>query len=205
MSPRTSARRRWAAALLAPVLAYGLVACGGDADPEPARKPSGTSSLPAPMPDITLEGFDGGEPVNLSEIDTPTVVNLWASWCGPCREEMPVLEEFSQKYAGRIDVLGVDYQDPQQGRAKELVAETGVTYPLVQDLDGALDRLDPFPYVAGLPFMAFVDGEGRMVGRKFVAVDDLAELEELVGEHLPLDAEPAAEPDAEPDEEETDG
>ena len=194
MSARTPARRRpsRSVALLVPALALALTACSGDGehgDPRTDRERG--SSLPAAMPDITLDGFDGGEPVNLSEIDSPTVVNLWASWCAPCRDEMPVLEEFAQKYAGRVDVLGVDYQDPQYGKAKQLVADTGVTYPLVRDLDGDLDRLDPFPYVAGLPFMAFVDAEGRMVGRQFVAVDDLAELEEIVAEHLPLDEEDA--------------
>lgn len=198
MSARTPGGRRShrrAGLLLATALALTLTACTEDPTSNDAAPRSGSAtsgSLPAPMPDITLEGFDGADPVNLSEIDTPTVVNLWASWCAPCRDEMPVLQEFSQKYAGRVDVLGVDYQDPQYGKAKKLVADTGVTYPLVRDVDGELDRLDPFPYVAGLPFMAFVDAEGRMVGRQFVAVDDLAELEEIVGEHLPLDEQGGA-------------
>ena len=192
MSARTPARRRLvrSAALLVPALALALTACTGDDESgDPRADRSRGSSLPAAMPDITLEGFDGAESVNLSEIDSPTVVNLWASWCAPCRDEMPVLEEFSKKYAGRVDVLGVDYQDPQYGKAKKLVADTGVTYPLVRDEDGELDRLAPVPYGAGVPFMAFVDAEGRMGGKQFVAVDDLAELEEIVGKHLPLDDE----------------
>lgn len=179
MSARTSLRRRVAAVLAASGLVLSLAACSGDGETGPA-------ALPAPLPEITLAGFDGAPDVELAELEGPAVINLWASWCTPCRDEMPVLEEFSQKYAEEVAVLGVDFQDPQYGAAKELVAETGVTYPLVRDVDGELDRLDPFPHVRGLPFMAFVDADGQVVGQEFVIVDDLAELEALVDEHLGL-------------------
>lgn len=152
------------------------------------RGSMGGGALPAAMPAVTLEGFDGAPDVDLSTLERPTLVNLWSTSCAPCRDEMPVLEEFSQKYAGQVDVLGVNYQDVVYGGARKLVAETGVTYPLVRDVDGDLDRAAPFPHVGFLPFMAFVDADGQMVGREFVVVDDLTELEELVGKYLDLPA-----------------
>ena len=107
------------AVALATVLALSLGACSAD---EPER--------PTTMPDVTLAGFDGGEAVDLGELRGPALVNLWASWCGPCREEMPLLEEFHQQHGDEVSVLGIDYQDAQPVKAAELVAQTGVTYPL---------------------------------------------------------------------------
>lgn len=167
-------------AVLAALLA--LAGCASDADSGAVAEPE--TSLPAPLPTVQLEAFDGGEPVQLADQRGPLVVNLWASWCGPCRTELPILQEFSREYADRVDVLGIDFQDPQTEKAKEMIAEAGVTYPLLSDPDGALDRLAPFPHLRGLPFWAFVDAEGQVVAWEFIAVDDLAELEALVAEHL---------------------
>ncbi|GGD13053.1 TlpA family protein disulfide reductase [Nocardioides daphniae] len=180
---RTSRRTpllRAAAVVTAAVLA--LAGCTSD-DP---GSPQGPAALPAPMPELTLPGFAGAPSVDLGAIDTPTVVSLWASWCNPCRKEMPLIEEFSQKYEGRVDVLGVNYQDAQSKAAEEFVEETGATYPMVVDLKGELDGLDPVPRVPGLPFLAFVDADGELVGVEMQLFDDLAEFEELVGRHLDL-------------------
>ncbi|WP_110241148.1 TlpA family protein disulfide reductase [Nocardioides gilvus] len=151
-------------------------------------------TLPAPMPELTLAGFADQPERNLAEIDSPTLISLWASWCKPCRDEMPILEEFHQKYQGRVDVLGIDFQDPRSKAAEELVASTGVTYPLVSDFDGDIDGRKPFPRVGGLPLLAFVDAEGQLVAVEYVLFDELAELEEVAGKHLDLD--PTADEDA---------
>ncbi|QCX28820.1 TlpA family protein disulfide reductase [Nocardioides jishulii] len=180
-TPRLRARM---VALVAVLTALTLTGCTpGGVDGE-----STSSSLPAPMPDLTLPGFAGQPSVDLADLDSPTVVSLWASWCTPCRKEMPILEEFSKKYEGRVDVLGVDYQDAQSKKAEKFVAEVGATYPMVVDLDGELDGRDPMPRVPGLPFLAFVDADGDLVGVEMQLFDDLAELEEIVERHLDLEA-----------------
>jgi len=175
-----SARRGGALAVLLLVLAL-LTGCTEDAGD--TRRAAATS-LPAPLPAVALDSFDGGEPLDLSTLKGPALVNLWAQWCGPCREEMPILQEFSEKYAGRVDVVGIDFQDPQSQKARDLVEETGVTYPLYVDPDGDLDRAAPFPHLRGLPFLAFVDAEGQVVAQQFVEIRDLEHLEELVETHL---------------------
>ncbi|WP_104108201.1 TlpA disulfide reductase family protein [Nocardioides sp. 616] len=170
-------RRALVLLLLAAVVLTGCR--GGDSDAKP-----GAVALPAPLPSVELASFTGGEPVDLATLRGPMVVNLWASWCGPCRQEMPVLEKFAAAYDGRVEVLGVDYQDPQVDEARTLVRQTGVTYRLLSDPDGELDRLGPFPHLRGLPFLAFVDAEGQVVAWEFAVIEDVAELEALVHKHL---------------------
>lgn len=177
----TRVRRTAAAVFAATVLVGGLAACTDDADREPAS-PSATT---APMPDLELPLLSGAGSRNLAEVDRPTLVNVWATWCGPCRAEMPVIEEFAQAHAGVVDVLGINFQDPQTDAAKKFVAETGVTYPSVRDADGKIDGLKPFPRLIGLPFMAVVDADGRLVGSEFSIATDVSDLEELVERHLP--------------------
>lgn len=171
------------AALAAPaVAALLLTGCSGGGDQEDAR------ALPAPLPELTLDAFGSdSEPLALADVRGPAVINLWASWCGPCREEMPVLEEFHQANE-EVDVIGIDFQDSQTDKAERLVERTGVTYPLYEDHAGELDGLAPFPAVRGLPFLAFVDDAGQVVHQEFVIIDDVAELEALAQEHLGVGA-----------------
>lgn len=167
------------ALLLVVLLALVAAGCSGDADGG-----SAADSLPAPLPSVQLEPLGGGEPVDLADQRGPMVINLWATWCPPCRDELPIFQEFSEKHAGRVEVLGIDYQDAQVSEAVQLAEESGVTYPLLSDLKGQLNRKSPFPSMRGLPFVAFVDAEGQVVAWEFVVIDDLAELEALVDEHL---------------------
>ena len=113
------------------------------------------------------------------------VVNFWASWCVPCREEMPALEQVSKGYAeaGRpVTVIGVDASDDRSAAARFL-ADVGVTYPTVYDRQGLRGGVAASWSVTALPQTWFVarDGSkaGRIAGR--VEVDDLrARVDELL-------------------------
>ena len=136
------------------------------------------------LPDITLAGFDGGEDVDLAEFSGPAVISVWASWCGPCREEMPILEEFHAAYGDRVELLGIDFQDLQTEKARALVERTGVTYRLVSDEGGEISGKGAFPVLRGLPFIAFVDEEGTVTHVGAVVIDSTDQLVALVEKHL---------------------
>lgn len=136
------------------------------------------------LPSLTLPCFGGGPDVDLSGLRGPLVVSLWASWCTPCRAEMPVLEAFDRQYGDRVSLLGIDYQDVQTSAAMELISDTGAKYPMLADPQGNLDGASPFPPLRGLPFLALVDESGEVVHQEFVVIDSEQQLVDLVNEYL---------------------
>lgn len=176
MTHRPSRRASLAALLLlVPVAA----ACAGS-DDAPGDDAPPSRALPA----VTLESLDGGAPVDLSTLRGPLVINLWAAWCGPCRTELPIYARFARRYAGRVDVLGIDWNDPQRDAAIELARTSGVAYPLLADPDSEIDGEGPFPAIRGLPAMAFVDEQGEVTHFEYGEITSVAELVGLVDEHL---------------------
>ncbi len=141
----------------------------------------GSASQPAPEPDrlpaVSLAPLDGGDEVDLTTLRGPMVINLWASWCAPCREELPKYQAFAEKYAGRVDVLGIDFQETRPDAARELARETGVDYPLLSDPDGKLRAI-------GLPKLILLDAEGAVTHEEYVEITTVEQLEELVDTHL---------------------
>jgi thiol-disulfide isomerase/thioredoxin len=138
------------------------------------------------LPSLTLPCLGGGSDVDLASLQGPVIVNLWASNCGPCRKELPALQEFSEKYGDQVPVIGVDYQDRQPKAALQLARKSGVTYPLLADPGGDLNANDPIPVIRGIPVFLFVDADGEVA---FVpgGIDSVDELVGLVDEHLGID------------------
>ena len=129
------------------------------------------------LPDVTLQPLGSGEPVELASLRGPLVINLWASWCAPCRDELPEYQAFSKKYAGQVDVLGVDWQETRADAARRLARQSGVTYPLVTDPDGRLRS-------QALPKLILLDEDGRVAFERYVKIASVAQLEKLVEKHL---------------------
>lgn len=115
-----------------------------------------------PAPTFALERLNGAGTLRLSSLRGKAVVlNFWASWCGPCKSEAPLLEQLWQEYRGRgVVFVGVDSNDAA-GDARRFLAAHGITYPVVSDKNGlvAANRYD----VADLPVTYFVNRRGRLV------------------------------------------
>lgn len=141
--------------------------------------PATTAPATGQLPDVSLPCLGGGRPVSLAKLRGPLVINLFAQWCHPCRQEMPFYQAFSRKHAGRIGVLGVDWQDFQPALALKLAEQTGVTYPLVADQSQAVRAIGQV-----LPQIILLDGQGRVVHQEAVAVTSEQQLERLVGKYL---------------------
>lgn len=121
------------------------------------RRPSPREHFLAP--DFTLPTLDGGE-VTLSSLRGEVVIiNLWTSWCPPCREEMPAIEQVYRQYQDKgLEVLAVNstFQDDERAAAA-FVQELGLTFPVLLDRDGAVSRRYQ---LQALPTTFFVDRQG---------------------------------------------
>lgn len=148
---------------------------------EPCDPGTGEDGVDGGLPDLTLPCLGGGEPVDLDELRGPLVINLFAQWCGPCREELPFYQRLHEEAAGKVDVLGIDYLDTQPGSALALASETGVTYPLLADPDGLLR---PALRIRGLPGLVLVDRGGRTTHVEFLVIRSYEQLTDLVEQHL---------------------
>ncbi len=114
------------------------------------------------MPRVTVHCLGGGRSVDVAGLRGPMIVNLWASTCGPCREEMPALAAYA-RHQSAVHVLGIDLLDLQPEAALQLARDSKVGYPLVADPAGNLVGREPIPRQAGLPFTVFLDASGRVV------------------------------------------
>jgi thiol-disulfide isomerase/thioredoxin len=102
------------------------------------------------LPDQTLPCLGGGMPVDLATLRGPVILNLWQFQCTHCREEMPALEQFHQKWGAQYPVIGIDSQDAIPKLALQTAIAYGATYPLVADPGGDLQgtslRLHGYPW-----------------------------------------------------------
>jgi thiol-disulfide isomerase/thioredoxin len=134
------------------------------------------------LPDVTLPCLGGGPDVALSSLRGPLVVSFWASYCTPCRTELPIYQEFHERYGDRVPVLGVDFNDLQLEQALALIKRTGATFPLLADPNS--DVTGAGLRVTALPTVAFVDEDGRVTSYFPKRITSLGQLEDLVEEHL---------------------
>lgn len=127
------------------------------ASPDAARErplPTG----PYELPEFTPADFQAA----LGDLrGVPVLVNIWGSWCGPCRDEAPLLASAHERYGDRVRFLGVDILD-QRASARAFIREYGWTYPSVFDPGAAIrDGLG----ILGQPATLFFDAEGALVSR----------------------------------------
>lgn len=106
----------------------------------------------------------------LAESDKPAVVNIWASWCGPCRSEAPLLTAAHAAYGDEIDFIGVDVQD-NQADAKNFIAEFGLDFTHYFDRERSVPE---FYGGFGTPITFFFDDTGTLVDTHLGVIDERA-------------------------------
>lgn len=137
------------------------------ATPQPAADGAsasdGESGLPATLPDFTLGDLTGTPRSIRSWPGKSMIVNFWATWCAPCRREIPLLRELQKQHGGEgFQVVGVAV-DIREDVAK-FVQEIGIDYPVLVGEQDGLDAVNMFGQGSiGFPFTVFTDNQGRIV------------------------------------------
>lgn len=141
----------------------------------------GATRTGTPLPAIELTCFADGTPVAVDAIRGPAVINFWASWCEPCRDELPALQRLADRTDGQLHLVGVNTWDDRD-RALSVAEDLGLSFPSLVDRDRALllgvERV-------GLPLTLFVDDRGTIRHTYEGTVDD-ATLADLVQRELGL-------------------
>jgi len=146
-----------AAGTLIASLAWGLLH---------ATQQQPSSLVGSQVPDLTIRSLDGDE-VSLRALrGTPLVINFWASWCVPCRQEAPVLAAAAQRTAGKAQFVGVDIQDTDSA-ARAYEAEVKSPYPVGPAVHGSYRDFG----VTAPPETVFVDRHGTIQSRIIGPVD----------------------------------
>jgi len=115
---------------------------------------------PDPAPDFKLTGLDG-KPVTLADSHGKVILlNFWATWCGPCRAEIPDLVELQNKYKDRLQILGLVVDDDDQDAIKDFTEKFGINYPVAIATN---DIRLLYGGIAALPTSFVLDAEGRIV------------------------------------------
>jgi cytochrome c biogenesis protein CcmG/thiol:disulfide interchange protein DsbE len=152
-------------------IATDLESCPAQPD-----QPAAASDLPA-----TVFDCFGGGTLDLSRAPgVPTVVNLWASWCAPCREELPLVQQLADAADGRVRVLGVASLDGVR-QAGSFADDAGVTFPSAFDADGEVMAALG---INNLPYTLFLAADGSLVYLQIGGVHSLEEFTTLVADHL---------------------
>jgi len=159
-APRASLPLRWyVASALAPIVllaAWGLLLLLNPGS-------TGIARIGQPAPDFVLADLDG-RPLLLDDLrGRPVIVNFWASWCGPCVEEFPLLAEAQRTHRGeRLVVVGIVFRDRSEA-AREFIGRMGATWPAAMDPAEAVAQRYG---VMGPPATFFIDPDGVVTGRQ---------------------------------------
>ena len=166
------------AILVAGVLALAALLALGLENRSPVTGRSGATRIDKPAPAINMPLFGGGSLNPADYAGKPLVINFWASWCGPCRQEAPIFERLSREYAERGALfIGVNIQDATTD-AEAYLREYDITYPNGKDEDGSIS----VDYgVIGIPVTFFVNREG-VVQRRWAGVMRETQLRQWIDE-----------------------
>jgi thiol-disulfide isomerase/thioredoxin len=151
--------------------ATSVIAVAAPEVPSIGTEPPGETPAPAApavpetLPDIALTGADG-KVHRLSEwAGRPLVINFWATWCEPCRREIPLLNDLRREHAAnKLEIVGIaiDQADP----VRQYASDHGITYPLLLGEREGLEAARAFGMETVLPFSVFADRKGHVVTLK---------------------------------------
>lgn len=139
-----------------------------------------------PSPPLTFIDFETGEVTTLaSHAGQVVVLNFWASWCSPCKNEMPAFERVASEGAGDLAIIGIDIKNDKVDDARDLLAELGITYDIAIDSGGEHQLYGPIEQALGLggtyPVTVFIRADGVIDSIRIGELDE-TEIRDAIAE-----------------------
>ncbi|MBQ9358045.1 MAG: TlpA family protein disulfide reductase [Abditibacteriota bacterium] len=144
--------------------AYAPLAKKASAD-KPQPKAAASAGPAEKAPDFTVTDPNGNKVSFSSMIGKPVIVNLWATWCGPCKMELPDFQEASLKYPDRITFMMVNLTDGDEtvDTVRKFMKDNGYTFPVYYDTEQSAAKAYD---VTGIPTTVFIDPQGNIVSKQ---------------------------------------
>ena len=129
---------------------------------------------------IVLDCLDGTDGASINGIKGPAVINVWGSWCGPCKEEMPILRSFYEKAQGKLALIGVDVEEASMEDGRKFVENYGITWPNLYDADGKSRAY----FGMGVPVTWFIAADGSVAYKHIGVLKGEIELISMTSKYL---------------------
>jgi thiol-disulfide isomerase/thioredoxin len=129
---------------------------------------------------IMLDCLDGTDGASINGIKGPAIINVWGSWCGPCKEEMPLLRSFYEKAQGKLALIGVDVEEASIEDGREFVENYGITWPNLYDADGKSRAY----FGMGVPVTWFIAADGNVAYKHIGVIKSEKELISMTSKYL---------------------
>jgi thiol-disulfide isomerase/thioredoxin len=130
--------------------------------------------------DTLLNCLIGTEKISVESLRGPLIVNVWGSWCGPCKQEMPYFVEFHHQANGKVQLLGIAVEEAKAQDSKDFIVANGMTWPNLFDAKGVTRK----NFGMGVPVTWFIDEQGTVVYKHIGVVKSTDELIDLTNKYL---------------------
>ena len=129
---------------------------------------------------IMLDCLDGTDGASINGIKGPAIINVWGSWCGPCKEEMPILRSFYEKAQDKLALIGVDVEEASIEDGRKFVENNGITWPNLYDADGKSRAY----FGMGVPVTWFIAADGNVAYKHIGVIKSEIELISMTSKYL---------------------
>jgi thiol-disulfide isomerase/thioredoxin len=130
--------------------------------------------------DTLLNCLSGTDKISVESLRGPLIVNVWGSWCGPCKQEMPYFVDFHHQANGKVKLLGIAVEEAKAQDSKDFIISYGITWPNLYDAKGITRAI----FGMGVPVTWFIDEQGTVVYKHIGVVKSTEELIELTAKYL---------------------
>jgi cytochrome c biogenesis protein CcmG/thiol:disulfide interchange protein DsbE len=135
-----------------------------------------------PTQKVEAECLDSSPGVNIAAIKGPAIINVWGSWCKPCKDELQYFTEFYQTMDPQIQLIGVDVEEKRIEDGRMFARTHGIMWPNLYDEDGSTKDY----FGMGVPVTWFIDGEGKVLYKKIGPFTSTEELRTMTFKYFGL-------------------